>query len=146
MINFHSGDLWSGLGAYFKTMNINLNEYMSYDIFIKATASNVDLDLSDVAVDNLDLDVSASDAYILLGKKNPSANLKIKTNASSVNIAVPLGVGVEVIQTTNNITALDYADLIRINDNTYRSGDYQEGESGINILLDSTVSRVNIVR
>jgi hypothetical protein len=146
IISVSSGTFWKGIGTYYKTMNLNLNNYTIYNLNLYSNTSSVNLNLTDVMMENLNLDVYGTDIYVLVGKKNSAMNIKVKANASLVSIAIPLDMEVEILQTNNNVTALDYSDLIKINETTYRTPNYKEGENSVHIILDSTVSRFNLVR
>lgn len=142
-----------------KDMNLNLNASntdIRFDeknkedldmLGIKVNSGKVDVyGLDNGNADNIDIDANASKVSLYFGSDiSKNTDIKIKANASSINIDLPENLGIKV-ELKSALTNLDIhkKDIIKLANKTYKSDKYDDSEIKINIYIDSNVSSIDI--
>lgn len=124
--------------------NIKLNESIPWALDIDAGAVSGELDLQNIAVEELDLDLGAGNIEVNLGKKAKHTNIKIDSGASKLVFNIPKGSGVSVdLEGGLNSTNFDELSLIKEGDR-YVSQDFQDASSKFVINIDMGLGKFEI--
>ncbi len=130
-------------GRHQNDLNLSLNNNIPMALYIDSGAANMDFDLSNVFAEIVDINTGASDLDLTMGDKIKHAKLNIDAGASSVDISVPRTVGVD-LNIDAGVTSKQIDNFEEVQDNTYRSWDYQNMEKFLSIDLDLGVSDLKI--
>lgn len=126
-------------------VEINLNEKPIWNIDLGIGAGKANFDLSDHKVKSLKVSTGVADLELRLGDKVPQADVQIESGVASVTLEIPKSVGYEVrIDGALNVKDMD--DLVKVNDNLYRSADFDTASRKIAIRYDAGLSKVKIKR
>ena len=126
-------------------VEINLNEKPIWNIDLGIGAGKANFDLSDHKVKSLKVSTGVADLELRLGDKVPQADVQIESGVASVTLEIPKSVGYEVrIDGALNVKDMD--DLVKVNDNLYRSADFDPASRKIAIRYDAGLSKVKIKR
>lgn len=126
-------------------VEINLNESPTWNIDLGVGAGKANFDLSDYKVKSLKVSTGVADLDLRLGDKVPQADVQIESGVASVTLQIPRSVGYEVrFDGALNVKNLD--DLEKINDNLYRSADFETAARKVVIRYDAGLSKVKIQR
>ncbi len=124
-------------------VEINLNESPIWNIDMGIGAGKANFDLSDYKVKSLKVSTGVADLELRLGDRVPQADVRIESGVASVTLEIPESVGYEVrIDGALNIKDLD--DLVKVNDNLYRSADFDTATRRVVIRYDAGLSKVKI--
>lgn len=124
---------------------VRLHPLPTWDLDIDCGAARAELDLRPFRVDKLRMDAGAANVRIILGELSPVASVKINAGASSLRIEVPESAGCE-IRSDGGVTRKRFSGFERINDNTYRTSNFDDAPGKIYIDLDTGVSSIRVVR
>ncbi len=126
-------------------VKITLNENPIWNIDMGVGAGKANFDLSDFKVKSLKVSTGVADLELRLGDKVPQADVQIESGVASVTLEIPESVGYEVrIDGALNVKDMD--DLVKVNDNLYRSADFETAPRKIAIRYDAGLSKVKIKR
>lgn len=126
-------------------IEMNLNEKPVWNIDLGVGAGKADFDLSDFKVKSLKVSTGVADMDVKLGDKVAQANVEIESGVASVTLEIPESVGCEVrIDGALNVKNMD--DLIKVNDDLYRSPGFDQASRKIMIRYDAGLSKVKIRR
>lgn len=124
---------------------ILLNSNPIWSVIFEAGASEVNFDLSNFKIDKIKFDGGASDVKLKIGNKIPMVNIDIDAGASSIKIKIPKESACELI--SDNVLSSKHLDgFTNINDNVYRTADFDKSENKIYIKMDAAVSKLSIER
>ncbi|MPR35521.1 LiaI-LiaF-like domain-containing protein [Salmonirosea aquatica] len=126
-------------------VEINLNENPIWNIDMGVGAGKANFDLSAYKVKSLKVSTGVADLELRLGDKVPQADVEIESGVASVTLEIPESVGYEVrIDGALNVKDMD--DLVKVNDNLYRSADFDSATRRVAIRYDAGLSKVKIRR
>ena len=126
-------------------VEINLNENPTWNIDMGVGAGKANFDLSAYKIKSLKVSTGVADLDLRLGDKVPQADVKIESGVASVTLEIPKSVGYEVrLDGALNVKNMD--DLEKINDNLYRSTDFETATRKVVIRYDAGLSKVKIRR
>jgi hypothetical protein len=126
-------------------VEINLNENPTWNIDMGIGAGKANFDLSDYKVKSLKVSTGVADLELRLGDKVPLADVRIESGVASVTLEIPESVGYEVrIDGALNVKDMD--DLVKVNDNLYRSADFETATRKVAVRYDAGLSKVKIKR
>lgn len=126
-------------------VEINLNEKPIWNIDLGIGAGKANFDLSDYKVKSLKVSTGVADLQLRLGDKVPLADVQIESGVASVTLEIPESVGYEVrIDGALNVKDMD--DLVKVNDNLYRSADFDSAARKVAVRYDAGLSKVKIKR
>jgi hypothetical protein len=124
---------------------INLNEKPIWNIDLGIGAGKADFDFSSYKVKSLKVSTGVADLDLRLGDRVPQADVQIESGVASVTLEIPKSVGYEVrIDGALNVKNMD--DLEKIDDNLYRSTDFETATHKVAIRYDAGLSKVKIKR
>ena len=131
---FHEGLDW----------NLVLNEEIPLSLQIKGGASEIRLNLTNLKVNDLDLQTGANSTVIRLPENAGHTRVRVSTGVSSLKINVPEGVGAR-IATQGGITSI-HVDSRKFpkRGNIYESVDFDKYANKIDMKLESGVGSVEV--
>ncbi|WP_247231265.1 LiaI-LiaF-like domain-containing protein [Telluribacter sp. SYSU D00476] len=131
-------------GKVKNVVTMSLNEAPVWNVDIGIGAGKADIDLSNYKVKTLKVSTGVADVDVRLGEK-ADTDVKIESGVASVTLEVPKAAGCEVrIDGAMNIRNLD--DLQKVEDNLYRSPNFDTATRKITIKYDAGLSKVRINR
>jgi hypothetical protein len=130
-------------GRQENNLDLSLNNELPLGIYLDTGAATLDMDLSEVNAEIVDINTGASDLDIMMGDLAADAKLNIDAGASSLDIIVPKTVGVD-LNIDSGVTSKKFDDFERIGDKQYRSRNYRDVDKFLNIELDLGVSDLKI--
>lgn len=139
-----NGHSWI-FGDIKNSWDVYLNRDLPLDLSIDAGASNIDLDLEYLRLNNLEIKTGASSLDIRIGSLEKDINIDIDAGVSSIVIKVPKYSGLEV-NVDGGLNSKNMLDLQKISDSLYRSIDYDKSEDKITITSKMGVSSFTLER
>jgi hypothetical protein len=126
-----------------KDWSLRLSDKIPFDLKVYSNAGFSDLDLSDILVDDLLLELNASDCRIKLGKKE-SIKIQVDANASSLKLLIPKDCGLR-IESDADLTSKTFEGLsIYKEQGKYWTANYETSPYKIDLYLDGAVSHLEI--
>lgn len=124
---------------------IGLNHQVPLDLELQVKASDANLNLSDLQVDDLNLVLKASDLRIRFGKRE-FIKCKLDSDASRIRILIPEETGIK-IDSEANLTSTEFSGDISIyhENETYISDNYESSLYKIDMFLEGSVSKLEVV-
>lgn len=132
------GDVKNSWDVY---LNRDLPVNLSFDV----GASNLDLNLRDIKLDNLDINSGVSNLEVWIGSLEKEIAVNIDAGVSSIVIKVPKTSGVSLI-TEGGLNSQSLSGLDKIDDSNYRSSNYNKSDNKINIVTKIGVSSFSLER
>lgn len=127
-------------------LSLALNKNLSVWLDIVSGASNLNLDLSQIKIEKLDLSGGASNAKIKLGDSlMDNAKINISSGASAVSFEIPREYGVKLFLESKLINT-DLDDFERQEENLYVSDNFERSQKKITIYLKSGLANLTISR
>jgi hypothetical protein len=135
--------LWGDRGKN-NVLDLALSSQLSYDIVINTGASKFDLDLTDVRLNNLDIDCGASSGDVTIGRKQVKSKVTINSGASSFTIKIPKEFGVRV-KNDSGLTSNNFSSIgLEKRDDYYKNSSYETAQNQIDLEFRMGASSVNI--
>lgn len=131
------------LGKKVNNLNLRINPEIPTKLIIHAGASSIQLDLSELMIEALDINTGASSLELALGDKVSLSKIDIDAGVSSLNITLPKTVGVK-LNLDAGLSSKNLNDFQKIDDNHYQSNNYDTQEKKIDFNLKLGVSSLNI--
>jgi hypothetical protein len=144
-----SASVWPLLGTADGSprLAVNLNPNVRIaTLAIKTGASDSRLDLSGLRVADLDLSVGAAATWVRLpAQAADSTTARISGGASSITVEIPPGVAAQ-IRTRGGLSTVNVNQtrFPRVEDQVFRSPDYETATSRLDLTLDTGVSAIQI--
>lgn len=130
-------------GKKFNELHLALLSDVNFELYIDSGASNLNLDLSDVLAQLVDIDTGASSINLILGNGLEKSEVNIDAGASSIKISLPKEIAAEV-NVDSGLTSKELDGFNRIDDNTYRSENFATAPNRVDINLDLGVSSLEV--
>ncbi len=125
------------------TVNIQLNDSVTWDVSLKFGAGEGKFDLSKCVVEKLQMNTGAADVKLKLGNRSPRSEVNINAGVASVEVQVPKNAAVEIVA-TGALNATEFPGFDKIEKNRYRSPGYNESQSRITISYKGGLSSLKI--
>lgn len=126
-------------------LEIKLTSQIPLDIEIDAGASSLNLDLSDIKLNLLNIKAGASSIDLKIGSKTENnAEIKIDSGASTLNIQIPKELGAQ-IKTNTPFSSRSIEGFSQTDSNTYQSENYKSTSTKINMNINAGVSTIKIM-
>ncbi len=122
-----------------------LNNNPIWNLYFEAGASDINLDVRDFKVEKVKFDGGATNLNITLGNKYPNTNINVEAGASSIKISIPRTSGCELVM-DNVLSSKKIDGFNNINDNVFRTENYDTATAKIKIYLEAAVSKLEIIR
>jgi hypothetical protein len=123
---------------------LRLNPDLVYKLALDTAAADTRLDLSDAAVDNVNIDNNAGSVHLVLGGKAKRVEIEVNNNAGSVRLGIPAGFAVRVTPSgslsSNNLERCG----LEIVDGVAKSSDWNDNPLGADILLHQNVANFQL--
>lgn len=143
-ISLRQGELWRGVGNYYKSMTARIADNIPTSLTVRGTAMGTVMDLSSIQLRELNLTIRASDVNLTLGNTVERNNISIDSTASAITIFYPEEVGVEIIYTgalsTTNFPGFEPTSA------GYQSRNFDQATSRSRLTINSNVSRITVVK
>ncbi|TSA45642.1 hypothetical protein D4R52_01980 [bacterium] len=130
-------------GHFTNDLTVNLPENLPTALTVDAGASNLDMDLSAVQINDLKIDAGASKLALVLGDKAETGTVEIRAGASSINISLPKDVGAKM-GVKANLSSKTFIDFRQIDEQTYESANYASATKKINLQIDAGASSITV--
>lgn len=141
------GEKHISLGKVFKgnKLHLKLNPNPVWSFKFDMGAADIDFNFEKYKVENLHIEMGAASLKLKLGELYDSVNVKVEGGASSMRIFVPKNSGCE-IKSDMGLSSRDFEDFMKIDDDIYRTTNFDSAEKKIFIVLDGGVSSVKVKR
>lgn len=134
-----------GVNDYKNRVDMSLNPNPVWDMNFDVGAASMDFDLTELTIQNIDVDMGAASIKIKLGSLSPKTKLSIDAGASDINIYVPKESGCK-ITTDGALSSKHFSDFEKINSDHFETGNFSEATNKIYIEIDSGVSSISVDR
>ena len=134
-----------GVDNYKNKVEMSLNPHPVWDMNFDVGAASMDFDLTELKIQNIDVDMGAASIKIKLGSLSPETKLTIDAGASDINIYVPKESGCK-ITTDGALSSKHFNDFEKINSDHFETENYNEATNKIYIEIDSGVSSISVDR
>lgn len=132
-----------GKGNYKNAVEMSLNSNPEWDLSFEVGAASVDLDLTPYKINNLDVQMGAAALNVKLGNLAEITRIKVEAGASDIDILIPDSVGCE-INSDAALSSRNYEGFEKVNDDVYRSKDFEKFPKKIFIEIDCGVSSIDV--
>lgn len=133
------------IGNYRNDLNIALGRTLPTSLTIKAGASQLKGDISDVRLSRLVLKMGASDINLRIGERLARQEIEIDAGASNVELYMPADAGVRV-RNQSGLTHVSFDGLNKLSDTLYESEKFAENSNQIIVEAKLGVSNFIIRR
>ena len=130
-------------GRLTNDLNINLSDETPLTLTVDSGAAKMDIDLSTIAAEDVDINTGASSLDLIVGSKAINANYSISAGASSIRINLPKEIGAK-ISTASALTSKNFTDFRQINQNTYESDNFSSTDHKVYFNIEAGVSSIDI--
>jgi hypothetical protein len=128
---------------YKNSVEMSLNKNPEWALKFEIGAASVDLDLTQYKVSRLDVGMGAAAFNVKLGNLVDVARIKIDAGASDIDILIPDSVGCE-INSEAALSSRNYEGFNKVDNDLYRSKDYDKYPKKIFIEIDCGVSSIDV--
>ncbi|MDP4175650.1 MAG: DUF5668 domain-containing protein [Bacteroidota bacterium] len=125
--------------------DMKLNSNPAWDMEFNVGAASVNLNLEPYNIENLYIKSGAASVKVKLGDKAEKTDLKFDSGASSLEVFVPKNSGCE-INTDVKLSSKSFAGFTKVDNNTYRSENFNSASKKIYIAFDAGISSVKVNR
>lgn len=125
--------------------DISLTRELPISVALDTGASNVNIDLSKVKLNDLSIKSGASSLNVKLGDLTDNVLVNTDAGASSIKLMLPKNSGVN-LKIDGGLNSKQLADLTEVGDNNYQSPGYDTAPKRINITSKVGVSSLTIQR
>lgn len=129
-------------GNFQNIFSLKLANDIPLDFTFQGGAAELDIDLTSVSVENVNIDTGASDLNLKLGNK-VSSDVEINAGASSINITLPNDIGV-MLTVDSGLSSKTLKGLVMESDKVYKTPNYDSMEKKININVSMGMASLNI--
>ena len=130
-------------GRLTNDLNINLSDETPLALTVDSGAAKMDIDLSAIAAEDVDINTGASSLDLIIGSKAVNANYSISAGASSIRINLPKEIGAK-ISTASALTSKNFTDFRQINQNSYESDNFSSTDHKVYFNIEAGVSSIDI--
>ena len=132
-----------GKNNYKNNVELSLNSNPEWDLNFDVGAASLDLDLTQYKVNNLDIDMGAAALNVKFGDLADVTRFKLDAGASDIDILIPDSVGCE-IKSDAALSSRNYEGFIKLNNDIYRSENFDKFSKKIYIDIDCGVSSIDV--
>ncbi len=137
----HNASVWAG--NLLNKLQVNLSESIPLSLAVSSGASELDLDSTNLLLENFSLKSGASKLNLVFGSKVAQATADIDAGVSDINITLPKELGAR-LYTKTGLTSHNFADFTETAKNTFESSNYALSTSTIEISLEAGISNVSV--
>lgn len=130
-------------GGYENNLTVDVSQQLPVDLRIKAGASKLIADLSDVQLRSLNLDAGASDVDVRFGNRVDMTNVSFDIGASNVTFSVPRESGIR-FELESGMSSKELPDLKETDKNTYESDNYDTASHKISFKGDLGMANLTL--
>jgi hypothetical protein len=128
---------------YKNSVEMSLNKNPEWTLNFEVGAASVDLDLTQYKVSRFNIGMGAAALNIKLGNLVDMARIEIDAGASDIDILIPDSVGCE-INSDAALSSKNYEGFKKVDNNLYRSEDFDKYPKKIFIEIDCGVSSIDV--
>ena len=126
-------------------VELKMNSNPLWDLDFDLGAASVNFDLSPFKTERVTIDMGAASLKLKLGDRAAETRLDLNAGASSIEIEVPEDAACE-IKTDVNLSSKHFDGFKSINDDTYRTDNFDNAKKKIYISIESGVSSIKVTR
>ena len=127
-----------------REFNLEVSPLIASSVKINSGASNLDLDFTNVVLQELSVDSGASSGHIRIGTKSPQTDVSISAGASSFTVQVPTASRLW-IESDSALTSKNFDRLgLLKNGSDFKSADYDSAANKIHFKFSAGVSNISI--
>ena len=134
-----------GSDNYKNRVDMSLNSKPTWDMNFDVGAASMDFDLTELKIQNIDVDMGAASIKIKLGSLSSETKLSIDAGASDINIYIPKESGCK-ITTDGALSSKHFNEFEKINSDHFETANFSETANKIYIEIDSGVSSISVDR
>lgn len=135
------------MGSGTSKMDLTLNPQVDYGkMEINAGALNSVLDLSELRVNNLDINSGASQLELRLGDAGVSTQAEINAGASKIKLVVPEQVGVKIKLSGFTSSTNFVGDGLILNDKEWVSPNYDTAKTKVDMKISVAAGKIDLER
>lgn len=142
--NFFETLLSKGEISVDRKCNLNINSNIVWNVDMEIDAADSDMDLTDLQVNQLDIDGAAGSIKLTLGQKYEDTKVQIDADVSKVEIFVPIESGVRV-KVDGAASSINFTDIeMQREGSYYLSKNYKNAENKIDIDAEMNAGSLKI--
>jgi hypothetical protein len=126
-------------------VELKLNSDPSWDLDFDLGAASVNFDLSSYITEKVSINMGAASLKLKLGDRAEETRLDLNAGASSIDIEVPEDAACE-IKTDVSLSSKHFEGFKSVDDDTYRTDNFNSAKKKIYISIDSGVSSIRVNR
>lgn len=126
-------------------VDLQLTNAIPLDIRLDVGGVNATLDFSQVKARSVTIDAGASNITLTYGPNLAEATAKISAGASNITIQAPEPLAVK-IKSDSGLSATSFEGLEKVDDATYASKGFDQGEKKLTVTISSGVSSLTFKR
>ena len=126
-------------------VNVKLNTEPLWNLDFDLGAASVNFDLSPYKTEKISIDMGAASLKLKLGDRAEETRLDLNAGASSIEIEIPVDAACE-IKTDVSLSSKHFEEFKSIDDDTYRTDNFNSAKKKIYITIDSGVSSIKVTR
>ena len=123
---------------------VRFNRTLPLTIDIKSAVGNLDLDLSELAVTELQMDIDAGNCMVTMPSSTGTTHAYIKADVANIEVTIPEGVAAKLkVDTDLSAFEINESRFPRKGD-YYISPDFESAKNRIELELDCDIGRVQV--
>lgn len=126
-------------------IDMELNTKPAWDIQFHAGAASLNLDLTPYIVENISFETGAASIDVKVGDRSDYTRVGVESGVSKIRINIPKTSGCEINSRTDFVNK-EFNGFRKIDNETYRTPDYNNASKKIMIDLQADVSSVTVNR
>jgi hypothetical protein len=135
---------WSWDGWEKKDWEIRLTDRIPINLNIDTKASRTDLDLSELKINNFNLEAKATNVDIKIGDLVNELVVRVDASATKLSISLPEGMGLR-IENHSTLSSTSFSWLsLKGRDNIFETPNYEEASHKLTLYLDGSVIKLKI--
>ncbi len=135
---------WSYFGKNISNFFLKINPALPIDLLINSSASDINLDLRTINLNDLNISSGASNIILALGPNATTSEVGINAKASSVVVRLPEAMGVR-LKFNSALSAHNLPRLTALGQNIFESDNYNSAAHQVNINVNSNISNIDLI-
>lgn len=141
---FQDGQVEAVLRHGLGRCGLELHPLPSYSLVLHSAASEANLDLSALAVEDLLLENNAGSVKIVLGERAGRVLLRVRNNAGDVALKLPAGFALRVVA-RENLSAANFEKFgLTLEDGVAQSEDWESNPQQVELQLEQNVAHFSL--
>jgi len=144
-INSTNRESWMFWGIHRNQLDLQLAETLPYELNMKSGAADLNLDLTKVRANQINIDAGASTIDLTLGELVSTTTVDVDAGASTITVNLPRAIsGIRFNFDGGASTKHLPTELKEVNKSLYETSDYITATKKLNLSINAGASTINI--